>query len=87
MSIRNRIPQSLDAYLRLPPELSLLLITGTLGCSPNWLTSRVVGSIINGQQDSASVDDVEPTAVVLVSWMRDAAYWKSELRRSMVSHS
>lgn len=85
MSTRNRIPPSLEPYLRLPQELSLLLITGTLGCSPNWLTARLIGSTINGRQDAVAVEDDDQTSVVLVSWMRDATFWKSELRRSMVS--
>lgn len=46
MSSRNRIPQALEPYLRLPPETSQILLTGTLGCSINWLTTRFVGALL-----------------------------------------
>ncbi|KAI7536082.1 hypothetical protein KC331_g11668 [Hortaea werneckii] len=46
MSSRNRIPQALEPYLRLPPETAQILLTGTLGCSINWLTTRFVGALL-----------------------------------------
>jgi elongator complex protein 6 len=75
-SHRNRTPSTLEPYLTLPPAQSLTLLTNTLGCSANWLTSRFVISALNHAS--------EPTSVVLVSWMRDVAFWKDELRRAAV---
>lgn len=87
MATRNRIPTILEPYLRLPPEHSLILLTGTLGCSINWLTARFVGSLTQNAQHGvgSEVEKEEDTAVVLVSWMRNEAFWKSELRRAAVS--
>ncbi|KAK3711864.1 hypothetical protein LTR37_009382 [Vermiconidia calcicola] len=82
MSTRNRIPSPLEPYLRLPPEASLILLTGTLGCIPVWLTARFIASVLAPRQDVASSDEKgSATAVVLVSWMQDLAFWKKELRR------
>ena len=85
MSARNRVAPALEPYLRLPPEASLILVTGTLGCSANWLTARFVGNFLmpNPFQDVDGIDGKNST-VVLISWMRDAAFWKGELRRTMV---
>ncbi|KAK5114201.1 hypothetical protein LTR85_010266 [Meristemomyces frigidus] len=84
MSSRNRVPTALEPYLRLPPEATLILLTGTLGCNVNWLTARFAGSLLarDGQPHGAGGEGQDnETAVVLVSWMRDAAFWKSEIRR------
>ena len=75
-SHRNRTPSTLEPYLALPPSQSLILLTNTLGCSANWLTSRFAISALN--------DATNPTSVVLVSWMRDLAFWKDEIRRVAV---
>ena len=84
MSSRNRIPAALEPYLRLPPEASLIVLTGTLGCSVNWLTARFVGSLLTGQHAVAPTDAAgDAPAVVLASWMRDFAFWKTELRRAV----
>lgn len=74
-------PSALEPYLLLPTELSLTLLTGTLGFSAHFLTSRFVGSAL--RKGSAEEDD-DDAAVLLVSWMRDAAFWKSEIRRGTV---
>ncbi|KAM0718303.1 hypothetical protein Q7P37_006635 [Cladosporium fusiforme] len=73
-SHRNRTPSTLEPYLALPPEHSLVLLTNTLGCSANWLTSRIAASGLSDASTNISV--------VLVSWMRDLAFWKDELRRA-----
>ncbi|KAF2485979.1 hypothetical protein BDY17DRAFT_246791 [Neohortaea acidophila] len=78
MSTRNRIPQLLEPYFRLPPELSLILLTGTLGCTPTWLTSLYVSSILSPQQQQQG----EAYTVLLVSWMRDLKFWKTQIRRT-----
>ena len=86
MSMRSRIPPSLEPYLQLPPETSLILLTGTLGCSPNWLTARYAGGFLDSKKQNASAGagPVE-SAVVFVSWMRDSPFWKNELRRACAS--
>jgi elongator complex protein 6 len=75
-SHRNRTPSTLEPYLALPPAQSLTLLTNTLGCSANWLTSRFAISALKDASDA--------TSVILVSWMRDLAFWKDELRRAAV---
>ena len=88
MAQRNRIPTALEPYLRLPVQTSLILLTSTLGCSVNWVTARFAGSVLSEEtRKIVSKDDgtaQENIVVVLVSWMRDAAFWKTELRRTMV---
>jgi elongator complex protein 6 len=90
MSTRHRIPSTLEPYLRLPPEAALILLTGTLACSANWLTARFAGSLLSTQNlkpdstaDGRQGADRE-AAVVFVSFMREAGFWKNELRRTMV---
>ena len=77
MAHRNRIPPALEPYLALPLELSLILLTSTIGCSASWLTARFVGSAL-GQYAT----ETEACNVVLVSWMRDATFWRDEVRRA-----
>ena len=85
MSTRNRIPTAIEPLLRVPPEASLTILTGTLGCSPAWLTSRLIGSALGHDSTSAAGDISDgDCSVVLVSWMRDLTFWKSEVRRAMV---
>ena len=100
MSSRNRIPQALEPYLRLPPETAQILLTGTLGCSINWLTTRFVAALLapdgtNTIRDTAAAEgggvggfegagDTKETAVVLASWMRSERFWRDELRRTCV---
>ncbi|KAK4555245.1 hypothetical protein LTR86_007541 [Recurvomyces mirabilis] len=90
MATRNRIPAALEPYLRLPPETSLILLTSTLSCTANWLTPRFIAAAINGSShgDSTNTQSVpeareEGSTVILASWMRNQAYWKTELRRTM----
>ncbi|KAI7366299.1 hypothetical protein KC354_g4232 [Hortaea werneckii] len=98
MSSRNRIPQALEPYLRLPSETAQILLTGTLGCSINWLTTRFVGALLapdgtNVTRGTAAAEggggggfegagDTKETAVVLASWMRSEKFWRDELRRT-----
>ncbi|KAK3674293.1 hypothetical protein LTR78_005762 [Recurvomyces mirabilis] len=88
MSTRNRTPAALKPYLRLPSETSLILLTSTLSCTVNWLTPRFIIAAINGSghgdhTDTQSVPGAreEGSTVILTSWMRNQAYWKTELRR------
>jgi elongator complex protein 6 len=86
MTTRHKVPQALEAYLKLPPELSQILLTGTLGCTATWLAVRFVGAVLSEGSSKVSSDESEnDVAVVLVSWMRDLAFWKTEVRKSTVS--
>ncbi|EMF08050.1 uncharacterized protein SEPMUDRAFT_54994 [Sphaerulina musiva SO2202] len=72
------LPPALEPYLQLPPETSLILLTSTLGCSVNWLTARFISSALASDQQQQQ----PPLAILLVSWIRDLAFWKNELRRT-----
>ncbi|KAI7188426.1 hypothetical protein D0864_07485 [Hortaea werneckii] len=93
MSSRNRIPPALEPYLRLPPETAQILLTGTLGCSIEWLTTRFVGTLLapDSPTNTTTRDaagglegdgDTKETAIVLASWMRNESFWRSEMRRT-----
>ncbi|KAG8629124.1 hypothetical protein KVT40_002989 [Elsinoe batatas] len=92
MSTRNRIPPLLDAYIRLPPEACLLLLTGVVNATPHWVTTRFLSRFLSQsakrrpleeEQHAApdANDDSDDVAVVLVSWMRDFDFWKTDARR------
>lgn len=77
----NKIPPLLEPYLGLPPEASLIVLSGVLGASTNWLVQRYLCSLLgssNGRASAANGDVPEngDTCVVLVSFMRDYAFWK-----------
>lgn len=77
----SRIPPLLDTYLRLPPETSLVLLSGVLGSTTNWLLLRYLHSLLlsSTQPDPAAADAEAAgasTTVVLVSFLRDYAFWK-----------
>ncbi|KAK6216407.1 E2-like enzyme [Pestalotiopsis sp. IQ-011] len=78
----NKIPPLLEPYLGLPPEASLIVLSGVLGASTNWLVQRYLCSLLggsNGRASAAANGDVPEngdTCVVLVSFMRDYAFWK-----------
>lgn len=80
----TRIPPLLEPYLRLPPEASLIVLTGVVGASTNWLVHRFLCSYLassssssdrHAAPDAASPDD-DAVGVVLVSFLRDYAFWK-----------
>lgn len=77
----SKIPPLLEPYLALPPEASLILLTSVLGASTNWLVLRFLhGTLLNG--DASIVDGSEDdTKIVLVSFMRDFAFWKENAKR------
>ncbi|TKA68085.1 hypothetical protein B0A55_09314 [Friedmanniomyces simplex] len=124
---RHRFPTPpllLEPFLRLPPESSLVLLTGTLGCCVGWVAGRFVGrllsspygdGVVDGGGDGGGSGGLMPeglgggwegrkgggegrggggmsegvsegvsgeVAVVLVSWLHDLAFWKTELRRT-----
>ncbi|KAJ4200868.1 hypothetical protein NW767_007006 [Fusarium falciforme] len=74
MASSSRIPHLLESYLALPPESSLILLTSVLGASSNWLTLRHVYSYLKGSADGD--EGTRDTGVVLVSFMRDGAFWR-----------
>ncbi|KEQ59170.1 uncharacterized protein M437DRAFT_57359 [Aureobasidium melanogenum CBS 110374] len=80
MSTRNRTPPLLEPYLRLPTPGSQLLLTGVLDSSPQWLVTRLLRSAFTPTEDSQPSEEQDVT-VVLVSWMRDFEFWRSEARR------
>jgi elongator complex protein 6 len=86
----SRVPPLLEPYLRLPPETSLIVLTSVLGASTNWLVQRYLCSLLatSGRSTTAPAagDDGhdESTAVVLVSFLRDYAFWKDSAGRSGV---
>ena len=89
MSTRNRTPPLLEPYLRLPSPGSQLLLTGVLDSTPTWLVTRLLRSAFTGSSSETKVSEEEQddVTVVLVSWLRDYEFWKSEARRGAVSPS
>ena len=75
----TKIPPLLEPYLSLPPEASLILLTNVLGASSNWLLLRFLHSTLLGTSDA--YDENEEPKVVLVSFMRDFAFWKENAKR------
>ncbi|KAI0020603.1 hypothetical protein F4780DRAFT_354581 [Xylariomycetidae sp. FL0641] len=86
----SRIPPRLDAYLRLPPETALVLLSGVLGTTTNWLIHRYLYSLLASSSiprpvvDDApnpSTSSSSPASVVFVSFLRDYAFWKDGVAR------
>lgn len=77
----SKISPLLEPYLALPLEASLILLTSVLGASTNWLVLRFLHSaLLSG--DASLVDGPEDdTKIVLVSFMRDFAFWKENAKR------
>jgi elongator complex protein 6 len=86
MATRKRTPHALENYVRPCEEATtLVLLTSTLGCSINWLGAQFIAASL-GQGDSLTDGAAQnTTCVVLASWVRDLAYWRSEIRRGTVS--
>ncbi|KYK59772.1 hypothetical protein DCS_00906 [Drechmeria coniospora] len=79
----SRIPHLLEPYMGLPPEAALVVLTGVLGASTNWLILRCAYSLLLSRQSAAEqVEEADAArggtdvAVVLVSFMRDRAFWR-----------
>lgn len=70
----SRIPHLLAPYLALPSEASLILLTSVLGGSTNWLLLRFLHSTLIPSPDAP--DEGENAKVVLVSFLRDANFWR-----------
>lgn len=87
----TRIPQLLEPYLTLPPPSSHILLTGVLGASTNWLVLRWLYALLrNGaakgriEERDADEEGEGSTGVVLVSFLRDASFWREGVSK-MVS--
>ncbi|KAF2741258.1 hypothetical protein EJ04DRAFT_571383 [Polyplosphaeria fusca] len=79
----TRIPPLLQPYVHLTDHDSVILVTSILGASANWLLVRFLCEALSSSpphQDNG-VEEDEDTAVVLVSWLRDWEFWKSEARK------
>lgn len=77
----SRIPPLLEPYLALPPEASLVLLTSVLGASTNWLVLRFLHSALVNSEISSGINSEDEPKVLLVSFMRDLAFWKENGRR------
>ena len=73
-TMSTRIPALLEPYLALPPESSLVLVTSVLGARANWLVLRFLCSFL--RHAAADSEEEEDTGVVLVSFLRDGAFWR-----------
>ena len=75
------LPPLLTPYICNLPASSLTLLTSTLGATTNWLVLRCIHAAL---QSKKGVDVIGPAInrrVVLVSWLRDADYWKDSGRK------
>jgi elongator complex protein 6 len=106
----SRTPPLLEPYLYLPHETSLILLTGVLGSSTNWLVHRYLHSLLVSQSsfptshpsyssyssplhsshrkdeldespDVGLIQQQQHVSVVLVSFLRDYAFWKDGCKR------
>ncbi|KAE9370629.1 hypothetical protein N431DRAFT_559749 [Stipitochalara longipes BDJ] len=76
----SRIPPLLEPYLALPQETSLILLTSVLGASSNWLILRFLHSALIGPDPAPTIQE-DDAKVVLVSFMRDFAFWRENSKR------
>lgn len=83
----SRIPPLLEPYLALPPEASLILLTSVLGASSNWLVLRFLHTALINPDASSERQGENEAKVVLVSFMRDIAFWKENAKRLVGSIS
>lgn len=96
----TRIPHLLTPYLSLPSS-SLTLLTSVLGATTNWLLLRYLLHHLapraadddepqnlrrRGRTDDEGAGGGD-TAVVLVSFMRDYAFWKDGAAKLVCSSS
>jgi elongator complex protein 6 len=80
----SQIPHLLSPYLALPSESSLILLTSVLGASTNWLLLRYLQSFLRHRSADVAGNggaEKEDVKVLLVSFMRDWAFWKEGGRR------
>ncbi|SZF00541.1 unnamed protein product [Blumeria hordei] len=73
----TKVPPPLQAYLAMPPESSLILMTSVLGATSNWLVLRFLHQVL--MQEYGPVESAP--AILLVSFLRDANFWMSGAKR------
>ena len=84
------VPPLLSPNLSALSCTSLTLLTSTLGATTNWLVLRFICAALKSKgygtgHDIHSVrEDYQHQRVVLVSWLRDGAWWR-ESGRKLVS--
>lgn len=87
----SRIPLLLEPYIQIFPPDSLILLTSTVGNSSNWLVTRYLCAALSKSKQhmhaaeeiaNESKDQGRADKVVLVSWLRDFEFWKTECRRA-----
>ena len=76
------IPPLLANHLTFPPESPATLLTSVLGASSNWLVLRFLYAALSPRKpaDNINVSGKE-TNVVLVSWLRDFAFWREGAKK------
>ena len=78
------IPPLLSPYTNQTPS-SLTLLTSTLGASTTWLVLRFIYAFLQHprHRDSNATRKIPDSEgrVVLVSWLRDANFWKEGARK------
>ena len=94
-AMASRIPHLLEPYLNLPEEAALVVLTGVLGASTNWLVLRHLHALLKQQPPSSTTSNSPrngnenrdggggggEVAVLLVSFLRDFTFWKENLSR------
>lgn len=91
IQMSSRIPPLLEPYLGLPEEASLIVLTSVLGASTNWLVLRYLYSFLSRgrqQQEGGSDEGSQghDTGLVLVSFLRDGAFWHDGAGRLVSLH-
>lgn len=76
----SKIPPLLEPYLGLPEEASLIVLTNVMGATSNWLILRYLCSILQGRNIGGDESGTD-SGVVLVSFMRDLAFWREGASR------
>ncbi|KAF2752052.1 hypothetical protein M011DRAFT_454895 [Sporormia fimetaria CBS 119925] len=82
MTSSARIPSHLAPHIQLPSYPSTTLVTSTLGASANWLIIRFLVSALSSRNTTNEDDSAPPVPLVLVSFLRDWEFWKSEARKA-----
>ncbi|KAK4693471.1 elongator complex protein 6, partial [Lecanoromycetidae sp. Uapishka_2] len=78
------VPPLLSPYFCGSPSGSLTLLTSTLGASTNWVILRFLYIVLQSlRPDGHEAKDLAAgeTRIVLVSWLRDAKFWREGGRK------
>ena len=85
----SRLPPLLRPYVH-PSALSLTLLTSVLGATANWLILRFLFAALNPVSGTPGTDDdasIHESRIVLVSFLRDWEFWRTEGRRAVGAHA